>query len=122
MPVSLDPLQPQSASAVLDDIHRTGGAATPRDLRRRLGWTERTLYRRLAELVDSGQVVRHGHGQYAVASAGSLPLPDTGREIVGVLAEADVAAFTRHDRTFAPRIGADEANARHETWRAQVYR
>ena len=40
---------------------------------------------------------------------------------VGVLAEADVAAFTRHDRTFEPRIGADEANARHEAWRAQVH-
>ncbi len=86
------PLQPQSASAVLDDIRRTGGAAAPRDLRRRLGWTERTLYRRLAELVDSGQVVRHGHGQYAVAATESLPLPDTGREIVGVLADAGVEA------------------------------
>ena len=41
---------------------------------------------------------------------------------VGVLAEADVAAFTRHDRIFEPRIGADEASARHEAWRAQVHR
>jgi glycerol kinase len=40
----------------------------------------------------------------------------------GVLAPADVAAFTRHDRTFEPRIGADEASARHEAWRAQVHR
>jgi glycerol kinase len=39
---------------------------------------------------------------------------------VGLL--ADVAAFTRHDRVFEPRIGADEANARHEAWRAQVHR
>jgi len=92
MPVSLGPRQPQSASAVLDDIRRTGGAATPRDLRKRLGWTERTLYRRLAELVDSGQVVRHGHGQYAVAATESLPLSDTGREIIDVLATASVAA------------------------------
>jgi Transcriptional regulator, AbiEi antitoxin len=92
MPVSPDHPQPQSASAVLDDIRRTGGAATPRDLRQRLGWAERTLYRRLAELVDSGQVVRHGHGQYAVAATESLPLPDTGREIVGVLVDASVEA------------------------------
>jgi glycerol kinase len=41
---------------------------------------------------------------------------------VGVLALADVGAFTRHDRTFEPRIGADEANTRHEAWRAQVHR
>ncbi len=41
---------------------------------------------------------------------------------VGALAEADLAAFTRHDRVFEPRIGADEANARHEAWRAQVHR
>jgi MarR family len=84
--------QPQSALAVLDDICRAGGAATPRDLRRRLGWTERTIHRRLAELVDSGHVVRHGHGQYALAATGSLPLPDTGREIVGILAGAGVEA------------------------------
>lgn len=90
--MDLGPRQPQSASAVLDDICRAGGAATPRDLRRRLGWAERTLYRRLAELVDSGQVVRHGHGQYAVAATESLSLPGMGREIVGVLAEAGVEA------------------------------
>ncbi len=90
--MSLHSPQPQSASAVLDDIRRAGGAATPRDLRRRLGWTERTLYRRLADLVDSGQVVRHGHGQYALATAESLPLPETAREIVGVLADAGVEA------------------------------
>jgi hypothetical protein len=128
MPVSLDPRQPQRASAVLDDIHRTGGAATPRDLRRRLGWTERTLYRRLAELVDSGQVVRHGHGQYAVASAGSLPLPDTGREIVGVLAEAgveahitafDVLARFAHQFVYAfPHVVYAEPYAVSETARA----
>ena len=36
----------------------------------------------------------------------------------GVLAET--GAFTRHDRVFEPRIGADEAAARHDTWRTQV--
>lgn len=92
MPIIPSSPQPQNASAVLDDIRRTGGAATPRDLRRRLGWTERTLHRRLTELVDSGQIVRHGHGQYALAATESLPLPDTGREIVGVLAVASVEA------------------------------
>ncbi len=39
----------------------------------------------------------------------------------GLLAEADVGAFTRHDRVFEPRIGEDEANARHQAWRAQVH-
>jgi glycerol kinase len=39
----------------------------------------------------------------------------------GVLKEADIAAFTQHDRIFEPVIGKDEANARHEAWRAQVY-
>ena len=128
MPVSLGPRQSQSASAVLDDIRRTGGAATPRDLRRRLGWTERTLYRRLAELVDSGQIVRHGHGQYAVAATESLPLPDTGREIVGVLAqtgvEAHVTAFDvlarfAHQFVYAfPHVVYAEPYAVSETARA----
>jgi hypothetical protein len=90
--MSLSPPKPQSASDVLQDIRHAGGAATPRDLRRRLGWAERTIYRRLAELVNSGQVVRHGHGQYALTATESLPLPDTGREIVGVLEDASVEA------------------------------
>jgi hypothetical protein len=126
--MSLGPRQPQSASAVLNDIRRTGGAATPRDLRRSLGWAERTLHRRLAELVDSGQVVRHGHGQYAVASTESLPLPDTGREIVGVLAgagvEAHVTAFDvlarfAHQFVYAyPHVVYAEPYAVSETARA----
>jgi glycerol kinase len=40
---------------------------------------------------------------------------------IGLLGDADVAAFTRHDRVFEPSIGADEATARHEAWRAQVH-
>jgi len=40
----------------------------------------------------------------------------------GVLKESDVAAFTQHDRIFEPGIGPDEANTRHEAWRAQVHR
>ncbi len=128
MPVSPSPPQPQSASAVLDDIRRIGGAATPRDLRQRSGWTERTLYRRLAELVDSGQIVRHGHGQYALAATESLPLPDTGREIVGVLAEAgveahitafDVLARFAHQFVYAfPHVAYAEPYAVSDTARA----
>jgi glycerol kinase len=40
---------------------------------------------------------------------------------VGLLGEADVAAFARYDRTFAPRLGRDEADARFEAWRGAVY-
>jgi DNA-binding MarR family transcriptional regulator len=126
--MSLHSPQPQSASAVLDDIGRAGGSATPRDLRRRLGWAERTLYRHLAGLVDSGQVVRHGHGQYALAAAESLPLPETGREIVGVLADAgveahitafDVLARFAHQFVYAyPHVVYAEPYAVSETARA----
>ena len=90
--MAIHPPRPQDALAILDDIRRAGGASTPRDLRHRLGWTERTLYRRLAELVDTGQLIRHGHGQYAVASAESLALSDTAREIVGTLANSGIEA------------------------------
>lgn len=41
---------------------------------------------------DSGEVIRHGHGQYALASPELLPLPEVGREIVAVLAQAGVEA------------------------------
>ena len=40
---------------------------------------------------------------------------------VGLLAEADMAAFARYDRTFEPRIGVDQAAARLEAWRSGVY-
>jgi glycerol kinase len=39
----------------------------------------------------------------------------------GLLGEADIKAFARYDRTFEPRIGADEADARFAAWRAGVY-
>jgi hypothetical protein len=81
-----------ATASVLAEIRRFGGAATPRQLRGRLGWTDRTLHRRLATLVQSGEVVRHGHGHYALASADSLPVPATGREIAAALAEAEVEA------------------------------
>jgi glycerol kinase len=39
----------------------------------------------------------------------------------GLLTEADAAAFTRYDRPFKPRLGADEADARFAAWREAVY-
>jgi glycerol kinase len=39
----------------------------------------------------------------------------------GLLGDADIKAFARYDRTFEPRIGADEADARFAAWRAGVY-
>jgi glycerol kinase len=40
---------------------------------------------------------------------------------VGLLGDADTAAFARYDRTFEPVIGADEADARFAAWKAAVY-
>jgi glycerol kinase len=39
----------------------------------------------------------------------------------GLLTESDLAAFTRYDRTFEPRLSADEADARFAAWKAGVY-
>ena len=40
---------------------------------------------------------------------------------IGLLTEADTAAFARYDRTFEPGVGADEADARFAAWRGAVY-
>ena len=39
----------------------------------------------------------------------------------GLLTSADVPGFVRYDRTFEPRIVADEARARFSRWRSLVY-
>ncbi|MGH7015512.1 MAG: FGGY family carbohydrate kinase [Caulobacteraceae bacterium] len=39
----------------------------------------------------------------------------------GLLSQADSARFCRYDRLFEPQIGADEANARHHTWRRAIF-
>ncbi|HEX7761951.1 MAG TPA: FGGY-family carbohydrate kinase [Caulobacteraceae bacterium] len=40
---------------------------------------------------------------------------------VGLITPADAAAFTRYDKTFAPRISGDEADARLAAWKVQAY-
>jgi glycerol kinase len=40
---------------------------------------------------------------------------------VGMLKAADAGAFVSYERTFEPRIGADEADARLASWKASVY-
>ncbi|HEX4199410.1 MAG TPA: FGGY family carbohydrate kinase [Caulobacteraceae bacterium] len=59
------------------------------------------------------------HALRDAAAAGAAIAAGRG---VGLLGDVEAAAFTRHDRLFEPRIRADEATARHEAWRAQVYR
>ncbi|HEY1750496.1 MAG TPA: FGGY-family carbohydrate kinase [Caulobacteraceae bacterium] len=39
----------------------------------------------------------------------------------GLLTEADAAAFVRYERTFEPRLGPAEADARFAAWKAAVY-
>jgi glycerol kinase len=57
------------------------------------------------------------HAQRDAAAVGAAIGAGRG---AGVLAERDVAAFTRHDRLFEPAIAAHEALARREAWRAEV--
>ncbi|MFI4936597.1 MAG: FGGY-family carbohydrate kinase, partial [Caulobacterales bacterium] len=40
---------------------------------------------------------------------------------VGLLTGADAAAFVAYERTFEPRLGADESTGRFAAWKAQVY-
>jgi glycerol kinase len=58
------------------------------------------------------------HALRDAAAAGAAIAAGRG---VGLLGDAEAAAFTRHDRMFEPRVDADEATARHAAWRAQVH-
>lgn len=80
------------ADVVLDAVRGLGGSATPRELRARVPLSPRSLERRLRELVDTGELIRHGHGQYAVADPEALALPEAGREIADVLNREGVDA------------------------------
>ncbi len=58
--------------------------------------------------------------RHAVAEATVLGAALCAGRGVGLLSEADAAGFVRYERTFAPRLGAEEAAARYRTWRDQV--
>jgi hypothetical protein len=77
---------------VLDEVRLLGGSATPRELGLRVPLSRRTLARRLNDLVASGELVRRGHGQYALRDRADPRLPERGREIVDVLRREGVDA------------------------------
>jgi glycerol kinase len=59
--------------------------------------------------------------RHAIAEATAAGAALCAARGVGLLTEADAAAFTRYDKVFEPTIGADEAEARFAAWKGQVH-
>lgn len=89
----------------MPDVVRVDGGLTGND----------TLMQVQADLL-ARPVQRHAHREATAAGAAI----SAGRGS-GLLSAGDASGFIRHDRTFEPRIGTDEAAARLATWKTQVY-
>jgi glycerol kinase len=61
-------------------------------------------------------VARHAHKEATACGAAIA----AGRG-VGLLTVADTAKFARYERTFEPKVSADESAARFAAWKSQVY-
>jgi len=96
--------------------HVYAGAEPPPTLRVDGGLTNsQSLMQAQADLLGR-PVARH-----AVREATACGAAICAGRGVGLLGEADVQAFARYDRTFEPRMTADEAAARFEGWKGQVH-
>lgn len=101
---------------VFDHVHAATGLPTPEVLKADGGLTaSNSLMQAQADLL-ARPVARHAHREATACGAAIC----AGRG-VGLLGETDTAGFVRHDRTFEPRLSADEATGRLAAWRAQVY-
>lgn len=101
---------------IFDHIYAVTDLPAPAMLKADGGLTGNdTLMQIQADLL-ARPVARHAHRE-ATACGAAI---SAGRG-AGLLSAADAAGFIRHDRTFEPRLSADEADARLTTWKTQVY-
>ena len=99
-----------------DHVYAGGDLAPPEVLRVDGGLTQsESLMQAQADLL-ARPVSRH-----AVREATACGAAICAGRGVGLLAEANIQAFARYDRTFEPRISADQATARLQAWRVGVY-
>jgi DNA-binding HxlR family transcriptional regulator len=80
------------ARAVREIATRHGGAASVAELRSELGLSERTLHRRLSELVAAGKVSRVSRDRYSSDRASTGALTGEAEEIVRVIEHLDADA------------------------------
>lgn len=79
-------------SAVIGAVARRGGVATRRELVRDLGVSDKTIARKLAELVRLGILDDIVAGRVALADSSQLQISEEGREIVSALRDEGLDA------------------------------
>lgn len=101
---------------VFDHVHALAGRAPPAALGVDGGLAGSDVFLQLqADLL--GRPVRR-HALREATACGAAICAGRG---VGLLGASDAGAFVAYDRTFEPRIGADEADARLAAWKKSVY-
>lgn len=102
---------------VVDHIYQAGGLLRPDLLRADGGLTGSDALMQVQADLLGVPVIRHALREATACGAAIC----AGRG-VGLLGPDIPTGFLRYDRTFTPRIEADEADARFATWKARVYR
>ena len=104
------------ARQVFDHAFELAGLPPPEALGVDGGLTSNETFLQIQADVLGRPIRRH-----AVREATALGAAICAGRGVKLLTEADAAAFVRYDAVFEPRIGADEAAARHRAWRLAVH-
>jgi glycerol kinase len=101
---------------VFDHLYAVTEIAPPAALRVDGGLTGNATFMQIQADLLGRPVMRHA-AREATACGAAI---GAGRG-AGLLTDADVAAFTRYDRTFEPAVSADESEGRYRRWMAQAY-
>jgi glycerol kinase len=101
---------------IFDHIYGATDLPRPEILRVDGGLTGNDTLMQIQADILARPVARHAHREATACGAAML----AGRG-AGILTEADGQGFVRHDRVFEPRLSPDEAEARLNAWKSQVY-
>ncbi len=101
---------------VFDHVYGAAGLERPQVLKADGGLTNSEAFMQAQADMLGAPVARH-----ALREATACGAAICAARGVGLLGETETAGFATYDRTFEPRVSADEAKARFEAWKAAAY-
>jgi glycerol kinase len=101
---------------VFDEIYTGADFPTPEVLRTDGGLTGSDAFMQAQANMLGRPVARH-----AVREATACGAAICAGRGAGLLADADIRAFVRYDRTFEPQVTPDQARERFQDWKAKAY-
>lgn len=99
-----------------DHVYDRAGPPRPEMLRADGGLTQSDAFMQAQADMLGAPVARH-----ALREATACGAAICAARGVGLLGAEEVAGFPTYDRTFEPRLSADEADARYTTWKTKAY-